>query len=465
MTGGVIMVNIEHPEFWVKLLSTYGPFALLVFFVFVVERKARLAMNKAAQEDRLPFTLVYFANWAAIFALVGFALYAYIHANLRSEHTIHGRFNNLSGTAVISSRDENLYMRRHYHPSGGRFDLIWRLITDKRLEDGAKVCCVFDRGKDFNPESMTYRVTSHDFTVQKSYYESDFKVVIEYQQDDDKMYLIVNDEKEEIPGNPFGMDNDTGPKYGKNFFIREAHAVEPFSPSAFAKRLESYDPIIRYDASVELAKHGSAALPWIQKVLLDRKSTYRIRLGVLVALNKMDDVSSSALGTSTIDAIVFASVRDHDATLRQQANRVIKKYRVWELEARAALLKGGGGPMNNPIVQNAILKALNWTALANSTPPYVRIIAWDEKINTLAIQQDVEKAKLLLAEAGYPDGFELTLLSSPWFSTMTEVIGHNLYSIRIKVLKTITQEDLVLVKGQTMVMAGKATLWLDRPRK
>ena len=41
---------------------------------------------------------------------------------------------------------------------------------------------------------------------------------------------------------------------------------------------------------MELSKMGGKALPWIQKVLEDPKSSYRLRLGVITALGTMEQL-------------------------------------------------------------------------------------------------------------------------------------------------------------------------------
>jgi len=90
-------------------------------------------------------------------------------------------------------------------------------------------------------------------------------------------------------------------------------------------RLESYDPLIRRDARNELAKQGTAAVPSINKVLVSKKSSYRLRLGIVVALNRMQDLKADSLSNDAYDAIVNAS-KDPDPTLSDEASRFLRKY-------------------------------------------------------------------------------------------------------------------------------------------
>ena len=82
---------METAESWIKLLYTYGPFAILVFFVFVTERKSRMAKNEAPPDEKKRLMVVYLLNWVIIFGLVLFSMYAWTRINLDGEPTIKGR--------------------------------------------------------------------------------------------------------------------------------------------------------------------------------------------------------------------------------------------------------------------------------------------------------------------------------------------------------------------------------------
>ena len=84
-SSGIAFVELEN---WVRLLYTYGPFALLVFFVFVAEKKSRTALREADQITKRPVSVVYILNWVAIFSLLAFACYAWYDIYLHRDPTI-----------------------------------------------------------------------------------------------------------------------------------------------------------------------------------------------------------------------------------------------------------------------------------------------------------------------------------------------------------------------------------------
>ena len=104
-------------EAWIKLLYTYGPFAILVFLVFVTERKTRIAKNEAPPDEKPRLMLLYLLNWVVIFGLVLYSMYAWSRMNLSTEHMIEGRIENLSGREVVatgSAGSSSFYVLRNY---------------------------------------------------------------------------------------------------------------------------------------------------------------------------------------------------------------------------------------------------------------------------------------------------------------------------------------------------------------
>jgi hypothetical protein len=112
--------------------------------------------------------------------------------------------------------------------------------------------------------------------------------------------------------------------------VGTAHAQGEFSPTDFLNRLESADPIIRRDARRDLALLGTVPLPWMQKVLADPTSSYRLRLGVISALSQMSEPNPGTLSSATVDVILKAST-DSDKPLRDAARQYIVNHGNWEL--------------------------------------------------------------------------------------------------------------------------------------
>ena len=195
------MVDIEP---WIKLLYTYGPFALLVFFIFVAEKKARVAMKEASTKVRGPLLIVYLSNWLVIFGLVGYAAFAWHDINLRQEPTIQGRFEHqlLTGTKnymgiLAFSSDNKLYLHPDYGP-GASFDYDWRLITPQRLADATPLTFKFDWRI-----CMSERTTRYVIKFRSSFYDDEVHIV--YKQGTDKLFLKHRGKEEELAGRDGGL--------------------------------------------------------------------------------------------------------------------------------------------------------------------------------------------------------------------------------------------------------------------
>lgn len=126
-------------------------------------------------------------------------------------------------------------------------------------------------------------------------------------------------------------------------------------------------------------------------------------------------------------------------------------------------------------VRQAINHAIDREALANvlasgyavpcSQPWPEGYVAFNEEIGCDYYEYDPEKAKELLAEAGYPDGFELELLDTPPSATQrTEAITAMLEAIGIDVtvreLAPGTAGDVWLAQAQGDMLSG---VWGGRP--
>jgi hypothetical protein len=310
---------VETAESWIKLLYTYGPFAILVFFVFVTERKSRIAKNEAPKDEKARLMVVYLLNWVIIFGLVLFSMYAWTRINLEDEPTIKGRIENLSGREVISTGSAFFYVHRVYVVPG-RAEYMWRLVGPKKFADGEKITIVLDPN---DPNLGEAGITNNELTIQKGFY--DHEVRISYRRDQNKLFVDEGGQPVALPQSQQTIAEQ--PQGIWDFLSPVAHAQGTYQSEAFISSLESPDPVIRRNARADLARQGAAAVPWIEDVLSNPKSSYRLRVGTIVALNAMSAVNVQALRPSTI-ATIQRGASDSDEAWRNECLKFINRYRI-----------------------------------------------------------------------------------------------------------------------------------------
>lgn len=325
-----------NAESWVNVLFTYGPFAILVLLVFVTEAKLRRAGREAAPEQKRTFLAVYVLNWAAVFGLVIYSTYAWSRTNLAEEQTIRGRVERLTGFETLATSSANLYFRKIY-VGGPRYDYEWRLVAPKRLAVGQKINITVDPSTCSGGEG---EITDYDLTIRPAFYEGD--VLIYYDSARKKMFVRADGSDEELPRSnaPLVASAETpatpdaaGPSLPWALFGTVAHAQSPAQkqqqqsarPDDFARALESPDAIVRRNARADLARRGQEAVPWIDAVLSDPYSSYRLRLGAIAALNSMQGPRVDALRPAAVEAIRKASA-DADEALRNEARGFLARY-------------------------------------------------------------------------------------------------------------------------------------------
>jgi hypothetical protein len=311
---------MDTAEAWIKLLYTYGPFAILVFLVFVTERKTRIAMKEAARDDKPRMTIVYLLNWAVIFGLVLFSMYAWTRINLSDEPTIKGRIENLSGREVVSTGSAFFYVHRVYVVPG-RADYLWRLVGPKRFTEGEKITIVLDPN---DPNLGEAGITNNELTIKKSFYDQEVR--ISYKRDVNKLFVDDGGQQVELPQSQ-QMIAHVQPTSSWNFLSATAFAQDAFQSAPYISSLESPDPVIRRNARADLARQGASAIPWIENCWNNPRSSYRLKLGTLISLNNMSGVNTQALRPSTIAEFQRAS-SDPDEAMRSEALKFLNRYRI-----------------------------------------------------------------------------------------------------------------------------------------
>ena len=315
-------------ETWIKLLFTYGPYAMVLLLIVVVESKLRRARKDATeQEKRRLFDALYISNWVLIFGVVIFSLYAWSRVNLTGEYAITGRIENLTGSETVFTSTANLFLHRIYLP-GGSSDYEWRLITPSKLPEGEKITFTFDRSSCNGGEHPNNRF---NLAIQPSFYDKE--VVILYFRSDDRLVFRHDGRETDLQWEAESRP-PKAPLTEQTGLVRPVVFSSDGPPNSlqaaksadyFAKTLESPDAIIRRNARAELAQSGEAMLPWIESVLNDPKSSYRLRIGVITALNLMTTAPAGKMRTSTISSIRNAGA-DPDEALNSAANGFLSKY-------------------------------------------------------------------------------------------------------------------------------------------
>lgn len=307
-------------ENWIKLLYIYGPFALLVFFLFVGEAKARKAVKEALPEAKREGVIIYLLTWAAVFGLLIVAVAAWYQMNFPKEVVIAGQFQGLQGSETIyvetSNPDSALYLNKQYLGRSALFTYHWRLISPKRLPDGEAVRIMLDPGTE-NQAAWFYTLK-----VQSDYYTQ--PVTVSYDRGGRKMKVSCGAmQPEDLTGQP-ETDAAARPPSAR-FWGAVVYAQSRPDIRQIFQGLEANDPIIRRNARVDLVAQGAPALPAIDRMLSDPGASYRLRLGTISALNQMKGVDMRPLSPAAYAAIQKAT-SDADAVLRNEAATFLKAH-------------------------------------------------------------------------------------------------------------------------------------------
>jgi hypothetical protein len=138
----LVCLAVPDPSFWVKLLFTYGPFALIVFVAFVLERLARAHKKESPSPSA---TAIYVATWTLMFVMAGVITWVWYKTNVApSEFAIRGRLAGLKGDEQLRTRFHLLFLRREYeNPPNFEVSALpkeFRTLEAHELED---ILCIF----------------------------------------------------------------------------------------------------------------------------------------------------------------------------------------------------------------------------------------------------------------------------------------------------------------------------------
>ena len=332
------------PETWTSLLYTYGPNAVLILLIFVIERQVRSAWRKADNNNKREqtfFLALYGTTWLVIFGVAFFSIYAWWLINLSRRPQITGTIENLPNVEILGTTVADLYL--HKNPKGGGYsdyDLLLINKDQKQWADGAKVKLTIQAPR---PNSRDDDLYEYELPIRSDFYKTG--VCLKRRQN--KLFLDHNNKETELSGGllpsnalPTGVESrNTAPTSTQSQSIWDlvptAYAqAEQFNKSArvefssyeFTVGLESPDAIVRRKTRYALSlQDQSVAIPWIDSVLRDKASSYRLRLGVMVALNNMPNLYAQSLLPGTIKAIQN-SLNDPDDALRNEALGLAKRY-------------------------------------------------------------------------------------------------------------------------------------------
>jgi hypothetical protein len=317
-------------EMWSKLLYTYGPNAVLIFSVFVIERRVRLTWKQANtnnKREQMLFQLLYGLTWIVIFSVAACSVYAWWQINVGRRPQIVGIIESLPNREILGTTFADLYLHKNPKCCGySDYDLLLINKDQKPWSDGAKVKFTIQTPKQNSAEDDLYE---YELSILSDFYRDG--VVLRRRQN--KLFVAHNGEEKELEGvrlSDTALPTSALIEAGWSL-IPTAHAQmdqQNFSIYEFSLGLESSDAIVRRKTRYILSiQDPKVVLPWINEVLKDKASSYRLRLGVLVALNNMPNLPAQSLLPETITAIQN-TLNHPDDTLRNEALSMAKKYNL-----------------------------------------------------------------------------------------------------------------------------------------
>ena len=312
-------------EAWIKLLQTYGPFALLVLLIFVVERKVWGEMKD--QKEHVAVRWVYGGTWTFIFMMCAVIVAVWVHDNVKAgEHTVRGRIEGLRETQLLTSKD--MYTRRDYvDEEKHTYDLAFRITGDKEATKAK-----FSLGdKDLGD-------ADYELPIEASYFDQNKDLVLSYQSKKHTFALAIASGNLELkPIDDLGSTLPDAPAQlailDRLLGILPVYASDakprPLSAGTL-DRLDSLDPTLRSDARIDLSRAGKQSAPYIASVLYDPGSSTRQLLGVLAVLNNSKTLASDMFGTladyKAAQCTIVRLSQGDDGPLKNEANKYLAAH-------------------------------------------------------------------------------------------------------------------------------------------
>ncbi len=311
---------------WVRILSTGGAGGVLVFAVVFLLKWSSRYMKDAPPAWRRSVILVFLGTWLVIFVAAGLIMFVWarvtIKNEIRNEAIIRGRLMGLDPTTDFKSLFDDLYLRR-VDKTQSQAAFAWLIISQERLAPGRIVNLLLD-----GSTTQSEVLNNCEMPIKADFYGRE--VILKY---DSKRRVLVEDgsalncspapllvdirKKVELPP---GLRFQLVPSaYAQVVDQRAVGELE-----AMSARLESNDAVVRLQARSDLAAAGGNALWYIDLVLSNPKSSYRLQLGTLVALNNMAAIKPN-LGDEANCEIAHAA-NSNDSTLRDQAKKYLAKH-------------------------------------------------------------------------------------------------------------------------------------------
>jgi hypothetical protein len=315
-----------------KLLFIYGPFALLAIFLLIEERVmySRLKDAQNGPNARLMRTL-YAGVWAIIVALGAFSCYEW--AVNRPARVIHGQFENLQPADAVFAHNTEVWFKKQA-VTATRFDYLW-MAEAQPVHTTQQLSFLLDRtqsgigekvlGLEFevlpeyfaDPVRITYDGTTNKFSVRCAATTKTYQAI-------DSSAAVVG-----LPTTTAGRGLAVVALTPLMSTGGRSVAPGPFEAAIMAQRLDAGDPTVRRSARQDLAVTGTIAIPWIEQVLSHPSSSYRLRLGTIVALNGMRPEIRGSLSSAAREQIILAALQP-DKTLSEAAQRFLITTPSWD---------------------------------------------------------------------------------------------------------------------------------------
>lgn len=324
---------------WAKILYTYGPFAILVFLVVVIERTLYSRWRASSQtnkKEQAAFLGLYGFTWLVILGVAIYSIYAWKKINLDRRPQIEGTIQNLSNVETFGTTSADLYVnKRQKSASVSDYRVLLVSNDNKPWQDGAKVNFTIQTPP--RPGNMDGDLFEYVLPIQSAFYEKG----ITLRREKGKLILDYGDKETELQGRQLTGSAEPAPSepapQSQQLWglvpTAYAHGDQDYKQMQqtpiedFAIGLESPDAVVRRKTRADLARQNPiVAVPWIQDVLDNPKSSYRLKLGVVAALNQMADAPPQRLRASAL-AVVHSMLCDTDDTLRNEAYSYLQKHK------------------------------------------------------------------------------------------------------------------------------------------